>query len=70
MEFNLQPVNNTTTATHTTLRAGQSSAYSWRVPAFFTPRTPAHTPDSDRVRGEIHSKRPRWTKEKHARILA
>lgn len=69
MESTHQPANSTSAANTTALGGAESGAFSWRTPTFphLNPRPPAV--NADRVRGEVRSSRPRWTPEKHARIL-
>jgi hypothetical protein len=70
MEINHPAANTTSTASNTTIRGDQPNAFSWTNPRFPEFHWPARTPNSNRVPGVVRSHRPRWTPEKHARILA
>jgi len=69
MELSHQPANSTSAAINT-LVGVQTSTFNWQYPVFPMPSPRSKASGSDRVPGSVRSSRPRWTPEKHARILA
>jgi hypothetical protein len=70
MELTHPVANSTNTATNTIHGEALTTAFNWRNPMFPVPRPRSKPSGSDRVPGSVRSSRPRWTPEKHARILA
>lgn len=67
----LTNANATTTAgTPGFLPEGQADPFNWQNPVFRMPSPRGQASSSTRVPGTVMSHRPRWTPEKHARILA
>lgn len=70
MELTHPAANTTDTATNTMHGGALTSTFNWQYPVFPMPSPRSKPSGSDRVPGAVRSSRPRWTPEKHARILA
>ena len=70
MEFTSSTTNTTTAGASGLLSEGPADPFNWQNPVFRMPSPRGHTSGSTRVPGTVISHRPRWTPEKHARILA
>ena len=69
MEFTT-PISNATVCAPDLFPERQPDAFNWQHPTFHTSSPRAQASGSTRVPGTVMSHRPRWTPEKHARILA
>ncbi len=70
MELAHPSANSTSAATSAPVRGDQPNTFNWTNPRFLEFRSSGPSANSTRVPGVVHSHRARWTKEKHARILA
>jgi len=70
MELTHSATNSTTAAASAFHGEAVNSAFNWQNPVFPMTGPRSKPPGSDRVPGAVRSSRPRWTPEKHARILA
>lgn len=69
MHFN-SSTTNTTSDAGGFLSEGHGDSFTWQNPVFRMPSPRGPSSGSTRIPGTVMSHRPRWTPEKHARILA
>jgi len=63
-------ISNVTAGASDFFSESQADAFNWQTPTFRMPGPGTQASGSTRVPGTVMSHRPRWTPEKHARILA